>query len=89
MVGKQCVYQSTGCAIGCLLVAEDAEKLINTRYFKGSPENEEMFSWYFDANDVELTKFLSNAQDNHDYYFTLNFKNFLLEQTTKFTRVAT
>lgn len=65
-----CIYGLTGCAVGCLLTAEDAERVDNlissgtsiSYLLPGSDVLQE----YFTYNDENLLDFLTKAQVHHD-----------------------
>lgn len=65
-----CVYGNTGCAVGCLITVEDAEKIDNEGTFVVTEVSRcfpDIFNAYFQRDQLEMLTYL---QQWHDYHFS-------------------
>jgi hypothetical protein len=83
----ECVYGLTGCAVGCLMTDEDANRWDNIYRKSDSDittmsEKSYIYDFYFNKNDIAFLRELQRIHDNLDEFNDL--ENNLIELTEEY-----
>lgn len=80
--GTSCIYGKTGCAVGCLMTAEDAATLDNKGVIgirgvmKIYPD---IYNAYFTNDQIEMLSMLQDAHDGDHHFFRENIAAVIAE----------